>query len=165
MPVPAVIGGKKGNTTVTSSQETNFNQALQDSAIGVSTGGDGDVNILTSDQGAIDAGREIARAGLDFGRDALDFGRDALSTTEARDEMAFGAVRDAISSASSQTRDVVASATDAIRVVVDKALNTANIRSQVPAETLASDGGATLRTALLVGAALIAAALYFRSAR
>lgn len=158
MALPTIIGGKKGNLSATLSAPTTFNQALQDSAVGVTAAEGATVTIEQSDQGAIDAAREISRDAFNFGGDALSAVRDSAQQSNDFGRSALDLVRGVTETA----RDTVNGATETLSGLVKKALETANIRSQVPAETIASDGGATLRVGLIAGAAIIGLMIYRR---
>ena len=156
--LPAVVAGKKSNTSVTLATQETTNIAAQDNAIAVAAPSAETVIFQPTDQGAIEAARDIGGAAYDFAADANRTSSDLAKT-------ALDSVRDLATTTTETLAGLVDKAGQSAGDAIKAALGTANIRSQVPAETIASDGGATVRVGIIAAAALAVAALVFRGGR
>lgn len=132
-PVAAAKGGSSSSSSSSSAVNTQ-NLNLQE-IDGVAVAGvDGNVSIETTDQGTVDAARDIALRGLDTGltgfQEAVDLGRDVVASGERGAQAVVDAgvtlgqesadlARDAISFTESQTRNVLDFASGAQREAVD----------------------------------------------
>ncbi|MHA7872710.1 MAG: hypothetical protein ACX939_10200 [Hyphococcus sp.] len=132
-----IVTGKKSNNAITFAEETNFNQVLEDDAVGVIIDGSPGARVTLSDQGAIRAGENIAQGAFDLVDSAV---RGSFET--------LGEVLDKVTQQSG--------------AVARGGFETANIRSQLPAETIAQNDGGILRIGMLAAAAVAVAFFAFQ---
>lgn len=116
-------GGSSKSSQQTTQNTTNVQDidttsvGLEDVALGAVAGGDLQVTQISTDQGAVEAGRKLGEASLDFAgefgdtalRQSFQFGSDALGTVQKglSDALDFGAdvTSGALSFAQAQTRE------------------------------------------------------------
>lgn len=134
MALPSSIStGKKSNTSLSVTDQDTVNQAVQDEGVAISFGNSPGAIVNLTDAGAIRAGENIAG-------DAFAFAESALG--------AFG--------------DIASSFTRASENIARGGLDTANIRSQLPSETLSANNSELFRVAIIAAGAVAVAFFVFK---